>query len=165
MQGHTLQRLDRQAHATSKRPGENPCFQCATGRYFKVSPQTAFRSHIELAHFLLKGHAMPQYLVQVSYTSEALAALVSSPENRIVAVSKAVKKLGGKVHDGWMTFGEFDTALIMTLPDNVAAAAFALAIGSGGACKDVRTTPLLSVKEGVEAMKAAGTLGYKPPAA
>lgn len=108
---------------------------------------------------------MPQYLVQVSYTSKALASLVNNPEDRIAVVSKAVKKLGGKVVNGWMTFGEYDTALIMTVPDNVAAAAFAIAIGSGGACKNVKTTPLLSVAESVEAMKAAGTIGYKPPSA
>ncbi len=107
---------------------------------------------------------MPQYLVQVSYTSEALASLVNNPHDRIAVVSKAVKKLGGKIVNGWMTFGEYDTALIMTVPDNTAAAAFALAIGAGGACKNVRTTPLLSVEEGIEAMKAAATLGYKPPA-
>ena len=108
---------------------------------------------------------MPQYLVQVAYTSEALATLVNNPQDRIVVVSKVVKKLGGKVINGWMSFGEYDTALIAQLPDNVAAAAFALSIGSGGACKNVKTTPLLSVAEGIEAMKAAGTAGYKPPVA
>ena len=108
---------------------------------------------------------MAQYLSQVAYTSEALASLVNAPQDRIAVVSKAVKKLGGKVLNGWMSFGEYVfTALIAHLPDNVAAAAFAIALGAGGACKNVLTTPLLSVEEGVAAMKAAGTVGYKPPA-
>ena len=94
-----------------------------------------------------------------------MATLVSRPQDRIAVVSKAVKKLGGKVVNGWMSFGEYDTALIMHLPDNVAAAAFALAIAAGGACKSVKTTPLLSIAEGIEAMKTASTLGYKPPTA
>jgi uncharacterized protein with GYD domain len=111
-----------------------------------------------------KEDSMAQYLVQVAYTSEAVAALVNNPQDRVAVVSKAVKKLGGKVVGGWMTFGEYDTALIVQLPDNTAAAAFSIAIGAGGACKRVNTTPLLSVAEGVEAMKVAGTLGYKPPA-
>jgi len=107
---------------------------------------------------------MAQYLIQVAYTSEALASLVNAPQDRIAVVSKAVKKLGGKVVNGWMSFGEYDTALIAHLPDNIAAAAFAIALGAGGACKNVLTTPLLSVEEGVAAMKAAATVGYKPPA-
>jgi uncharacterized protein with GYD domain len=106
---------------------------------------------------------MSQYLIQVAYTSEALASLVNAPQDRIAVVSKAVKKLGGKVVNGWMSFGKYDTALIAQLPDNIAAAAFAIALGAGGACKNVLTTPLLSVEEGVAAMKAAATVGYKPP--
>jgi hypothetical protein len=48
------------------------------------------------------------------------------------------------------------------MPDNVSAAAFAVAVAGGGACKNVKTTPLLSLAEGLEAMKKAGTSGYKP---
>lgn len=48
------------------------------------------------------------------------------------------------------------------MPDNTGAAAFALAIAAGGACKAVKTTPLLAVTEGMAAMKKAGTSGYKP---
>ncbi len=108
---------------------------------------------------------MAQYLIQVAYTADAMAALVNTPQDRIAMVGKAIKKLGGKVVNGWMCLGDYDTALIAHLPDNVAAAAFSLAIGSGGACKSVKTTPLLSLEEGIAAMKAAGTLGYKPPSA
>jgi uncharacterized protein with GYD domain len=107
---------------------------------------------------------MAQYLVQVAYTSETIATLVNNPQDRIAVVSKAVKKLGGKVVNGWLSFGEYDTALIMHMPDNVAAAAFSLAIGAGGACKSIKTTPLLSIEEGIAAMKAAAKAGYKPPA-
>ena len=105
---------------------------------------------------------MPQYLVQVSYTAETVATLVANPQDRIAVVAKAVKKLGGKVIDGWLSFGEYDAVVITQLPDNVAAAAFSMAIGAGGACKSIRTTPLLSVAEGMSAMKAASTTGYKP---
>ena len=44
----------------------------------------------------------------------------------------------------------------------LSAAAFALAAAGGGACKTVKTTPLLSAEEGIEAMKKAATSGYKP---
>lgn len=108
---------------------------------------------------------MAQYLVQVAYTPEAVATLVNNPQDRLAVVSKSVKKLRGKLIGGWLCFGDFDTVVIIQLPDNTAAAAFALALGAGGACKSVKTTPLMSVGEGLEAMKTAATIGYKPPTA
>jgi uncharacterized protein with GYD domain len=105
---------------------------------------------------------MAQFLVQVAYTSEAWATLVKSPQNRIPAVSTVVQKLGGQLLHGWLSFGDYDTAVVMEMPDNVSAAAFAAAIAAGGACKSIKTTPLLSADEGVAAMKKAGTSGYQP---
>jgi uncharacterized protein with GYD domain len=105
---------------------------------------------------------MAHFLVQVAYSSAAWAALVKGPQNRIGVVSAAVEKLGGKVVNGWMCFGDYDTVVILDMPDNVAAAAFAAAIAAGGSCKSVKTTPLLSPEEGVAAMKKAGDSGYKP---
>ena len=87
---------------------------------------------------------MAQFLVQVAYSSEAWATLVKNPQNRIPAVSAVVKKLGGKLLQGWLSFGDYDTVVVMEMPDNVSAAAFAAAIAAGGACKSVKTTPLLS---------------------
>lgn len=105
---------------------------------------------------------MAHYLVQVAYTADAWASLVKNPQNRIDVVSSAVEKLGGKLMHGWMCFGDFDTVVIMEMPDNVSAAAFAAAIASGGSCKAVKTTPLLSAEDGVAAAKKAGTSGYRP---
>ena len=62
-----------------------------------------------------------------------------------------------------LTFGEYDTIAICEFPDDVSAAAFSLAASAGGACKTFRTTPLLTVADGVEAMKKAGGASYEPP--
>jgi uncharacterized protein with GYD domain len=105
---------------------------------------------------------MPSYLVQVAYTPEAMAALIKKPQDRADAVRKPIEKLGGKMIGAWLTFGDHDVAVILEMPDNVSAAAFAMAIAAGGACKSVKTTPMISVEEGLEAMKRAGTTGYKP---
>ena len=105
---------------------------------------------------------MPSYLVQVAYTSEAVAALVKKPHDRAAVVGKAVQKLGGTLQSAWLSFGDYDTIVIVEMPDNVSAAAFAMAISAGGSCTAVKTTPLLSVEEGVAAMKKAGGSGYKP---
>jgi len=106
---------------------------------------------------------MPLYLLQVAYTAEGWATMLKSPQNRLDAVRPAVEKLGGKIDTGWFCFGDYDLVSILQMPDNVSAAAFSLAASAGGAVKAIKTTPLLSLDEGVEAMKKAATTGYKPP--
>ena len=49
------------------------------------------------------------------------------------------------------------------MPENTDAAAFAMAIAAAGAAKAFKTTPLLSVEEGVEAMRKAQGTGYRLP--
>ena len=107
---------------------------------------------------------MAHYLVQVAYTSDAWANLVKHPQDRISVVSKTIENLGGKLMQGWMCFGDFDTVLVMEMPDNVSAAAFAAAIASGGSCKSVKTTPLLSADDGMQAASKANKSGYHPVA-
>jgi uncharacterized protein with GYD domain len=105
---------------------------------------------------------MSSYLIQVSYSVEALASLIKNPQNRTEVVRKSVEKLGGKLVRIWLAFGDYDVMVIVELPDNVSAAALALAVAGSGTGKSVKTTPLLSVEEGVAALKKAGTSGYKP---
>ncbi len=107
---------------------------------------------------------MPNYLHQVAYTPEAWQSLIAKPENRIEVVSKAIEKLGGKVLSGYFAFGEHDVVVITEMPDNVSAAAISIAFAAGGACKSVRTTPLLSAQEAQTALERATQSGYKPPA-
>jgi uncharacterized protein with GYD domain len=105
---------------------------------------------------------MPSYLVQVSFSSEALAALIKEPQNRAEAVRKPIEKLGGKIEGAWFSFGDYDVAVVVEMPDNVSAAALSMAFGAGGACKGTKTTPLITMEESVAAMKKAGASGYKP---
>jgi uncharacterized protein with GYD domain len=108
---------------------------------------------------------MPQYLIQLAYTSDAWQALVRNPQDRFEAVRPAIEKLGGKLLNGWFAFGDYDLIAIFEMPSNVAAAAIAMAFASGGAIKALKTTPLLTTAEAVEAMRAAGTSGYHPAVA
>jgi uncharacterized protein with GYD domain len=105
---------------------------------------------------------MPLFLTQVAYTQEAWQALIHNPQNRIDAIRPAIEKLGGKVISGYFAFGDYDIVAMLELPDNVAAAAIAIAFAAGGACKSVKTTPLLTTAEGIDALKKAASTGYKP---
>jgi uncharacterized protein with GYD domain len=40
---------------------------------------------------------VPSYLYQISYSAEALAAMIKRPQDRVEALRKVVEKLGGKV--------------------------------------------------------------------
>ena len=104
---------------------------------------------------------MPHYLGQIAYSPEGWHAVVKKPENRIEAVRPAIEKLGGKIDSAWFAFGEYDVVVIFQMPGNVEAAAIAMAFAAGGACKSVKTTPVLSVEEAVEAMKKAAGSGYR----
>lgn len=105
---------------------------------------------------------MASYLLQVGYTPEAWSAMLQNPQDRSAAIKGAVEKLGGRVERFWLSFGDYDVVGIVEMPDSVSAAAFSMAVAAGGACRGVRTTPLLSVVEGQEAMKRAATCGYQP---
>ena len=105
---------------------------------------------------------MSSYLIQVSYTVESVASLIKNPQNRTETVRKSVKKLGGKLVGIWLSFGDSDVVVIVDMPDNASAAALALAVGGSGTAKCVKTTPLLSIDEGMVALKKAGNSGYKP---
>lgn len=104
---------------------------------------------------------MANFLMQVAYSPEGWQTLVKNPQNRIEAVRPAVERLGGRIENAWFSFGEYDVVLILTVPDNVSAAALAMAFAAGGALKGTKTTPLLTVTEAMEAMKKASTTGYR----
>lgn len=105
---------------------------------------------------------MPHYLQQVAYSREGWEALVANPQNRIEAVRPAIQKLGGKIESAWFSFGDYDIVVIAELPDNVSAAAIAMAFAAGGACKSVQTTPLISPEEATQALRKAKDCGYRP---
>jgi len=105
---------------------------------------------------------MAHYLVQASYTTEALAALVKNPQNRAEVVRKAIENMGGKMIGGWMSFGDQDVVIIADMPDNTSAAALAIAVAAGGSLRRTRTTPLFTFEEGLAAMKKAASSSYTP---
>jgi uncharacterized protein with GYD domain len=91
--------------------------------------------------------------------------MIKSPQDRIAAVTPAVRALGGKVVAGYWAFGEYDLVAIIEMPDNVTAASFSLAAASGGAVAKLHTTVLMTMRDGIDAMKKAQRSMYRPPAA
>ena len=106
---------------------------------------------------------MPLFLSQVAYSEDGWQALVSNPQNRLEAIRPVVDKLGGRIVNAYFAFGDYDFILIAEFPDNVSAAALAIAAAAGGAVKSIKTTPLMEASEGLEAVRKAASSGYRAP--
>jgi uncharacterized protein with GYD domain len=78
-------------------------------------------------------------------------------------IRSLVEANSGKMLGFYYAFGEYDVVIITELPDNVNASAVILGAISSGVIKAGKTTVLMSVEEGIEAMRRAGGTGYRPP--
>ena len=106
---------------------------------------------------------MPRYLIQASYSNQGIADLVSNPQDRAAAVRPLIERMGGKLESFDYSFGDYDAVIIVELPNNVAVASGAMAVGASGAISSFKTTVLVSMEEAMEAMRQASAVGYRPP--
>jgi uncharacterized protein with GYD domain len=106
---------------------------------------------------------MAFYLIEATYSSEGWAALLANPHNRAEAIRPGVEGLGGRIHGLWYSFGDYDLVGIFELPANSDIAAFMMAAAANPAVKAIKTTTLLTMEEGIEAMRKAPSAGYRAP--
>ena len=106
---------------------------------------------------------MAYYLVQASYTAEVCTAMINNPQDRAVAARQVIENLGGRLIGIWFAFGEYDLIAIGEMSDNATAIALSMAVSASGAFSSFKTTPLMTMEEGIEGMKKAGEAGYQPP--
>jgi uncharacterized protein with GYD domain len=111
----------------------------------------------------IEESAMPQYLGRFSYSTDAVRALVQSPQDREAAAREVVEALGGRLLGFWFALGEFDGVFIAELPDNASATALAMIVGGSGAMARFETTALLGMEEAQEAMRKASAAAYRAP--
>ena len=106
---------------------------------------------------------MALYLFRFGYTPEAWDALLEKPADRRDMLSSRLFAFGGQLRGFWYCFGEEDGYALAELPDNVSAAAVALAVTATGSFRSFDTTVLMSVDDMVEAMTRAGEFAYVKP--
>jgi uncharacterized protein with GYD domain len=108
---------------------------------------------------------MAHYLIEVGYTSESWNAQIDSEANVIDRITPALKASGAKLECMYYAFGKRDLIGIIDFKTPEDAAAFALAVGSAGALSMYRTTPLLTVDQGIKSMHKAKAIRdvYAPP--
>ncbi len=106
---------------------------------------------------------MTRYLWQVSFTPAGLqGVLAEGGSSRVVATTRMVEGLGGRLEACYFAFGEYDVYLIVDLPSHVDAAAISLAVNASGATV-MRTVVLMTPAE-IDAAAARG-VAYRPPGA
>ena len=110
---------------------------------------------------------MAHYLVELAYTADAWARQLKAPADRVEAVRPVLERLGARFEIAYYAFGDYDIVFVMDAPDNVSAAAVSMAFTSGGAIKAIKTTPLMTIAEGMEAMRKGAEAAniYNPPGA
>jgi uncharacterized protein with GYD domain len=108
---------------------------------------------------------MPHYLFQWKYKDEAIQAMIETPQDRPAELRKAVEAFGGRVHQFFFAFGDYDGVSIVEFPSNERCAACATTLTGAGANVLLRTTVLLTANEGQAAMLQASSVQcrYRPP--
>lgn len=107
---------------------------------------------------------MALYLLQAAYTPESWANQVKNPRNRIEDLRSMLEGANVQIRDAWYAFGEYDIMLLIDAQSEVDAASVAITAAAGGAIKALKTVPLMSIDDGMEAMRRASGISYRPPA-
>ncbi len=108
---------------------------------------------------------MTYYLSQFRYKDSAFKAMVENPQDREAAASHLMEAFGGKLHQFFFAFGDYDGVAISEFPDEESATACLMTIAASGAFEELKTTVLISSEEGKRAMSKAQSLrgAYTPP--
>jgi uncharacterized protein with GYD domain len=107
---------------------------------------------------------MTTYLVQFTYVSRSVKAMVDKPDvDHAGRAAQMVASVGGKLLGYWYAFGEFDGVVLLEAPDSSTAASVAMAIGGTGEVSRLQTTVLLGMDEAQKAMRTAAAATHLPP--
>jgi uncharacterized protein with GYD domain len=104
---------------------------------------------------------MAKYLFEACYTPEGAKGVArEGGSGRRAAIAKMAEGLGGKLESFYYAFGDVDAYVIVDMPDNVSAAAAALAVNQGGAAS-VKTVVLIAPEDMDKAGKKS--VDYRAP--
>jgi uncharacterized protein with GYD domain len=108
---------------------------------------------------------MAFYLYQLTYSKDAIKAMVAKPTDREAAARKLIEALGGKLHHLFFAFGEYDVICLIEGPDDTFMMAGAAAVASAGTVSGSSTVKLMTATDAMAAMTLAGkvTGSYVPP--
>ena len=104
---------------------------------------------------------MPFFCHQISFTNDAWVRVIQNSQDRFEAIRGPIESLGGRIQATFFALDSYDVLAITEFPDNISAAAISIAFAAGGAVANIQTTLLLTAAQAVEALRKAGTCGYR----
>jgi len=107
---------------------------------------------------------MPYYMLQATYAPQARARFVHNPQDRREAFRAMAESNGGTFIDSWLSFVDHDdVVMLFEMPDEVrAAVSGGVAAMASGALRSLKTTPLMTLEEGLEALRGAPENAHRP---
>ncbi|MCU1590575.1 MAG: hypothetical protein JWP11_1831 [Frankiales bacterium] len=104
-------------------------------------------------------------MIEVAYTPQSWNTQIDKQANVVDRITPALDACGAKLQCMYYAFGEADLIGVIDFPTPEDAAAFALAVGSSGALRLYRTTPLLTIEQGIASLHRAEEIRkvYAPP--
>lgn len=75
---------------------------------------------------------MPTYIVLQEYTQQGIENIEDSPD-RLDDAKELAESMGCTVKDFYLTFGDYDTVVVVEAPDDETMAQLALRVGKSGA--------------------------------
>ena len=108
---------------------------------------------------------MPRFIVTGNYTASAMKAMIESPSDREAAARALVEAAGGTLESYYVTTGDSDFAIKVTIDDVTDLIAGLIATGAGGAVSNLKTVRAFTSDEFTAMQKRAGELAgaYKAP--
>ena len=108
---------------------------------------------------------MPRFIVTGNYTASAIKAMLKKPSDREAAARAVVKASGGKLENFYLTTGDSDFAIVVSIDDASDLIAGLMATGASGAVANLQTIRAFTSDEFTKMQKKAGKIAkaYKSP--
>ncbi|WIY24256.1 GYD domain-containing protein [Parasedimentitalea psychrophila] len=108
---------------------------------------------------------MPRYIVTGSYTASAMKAMVENPSDREAAARSLVEAAGGTLESFYLTTGDNDFSIKVTIDDATDLISGLMATGASGAVSNLKTIRAFTSDEFTAMQTKAGEIAkaYKAP--
>ena len=108
---------------------------------------------------------MTRYLIEATIAPHSFEAYLKDPQDRAEALGPVVEALGGKLIAAYFGVGQNKVYGIAEYPDDITLEAATMAMLAAGVSTSIKSTPIITSAEAVEAMKKAADIAYQPPSA
>ncbi len=108
---------------------------------------------------------MPRFIVTGNYTASAMKSMVESPSDREAAARAIIEAAGGTLETFYLTTGDSDFSIKVTIDDAADLIAGLMVTGASGAVSNLKTIRAFTSDEFTAMQKRAGEIAsaYKAP--